>query len=290
MFIINLPYFSLEDIRLSMQSVRVKRIFGYDRVGYCFFNKEEFIKVEQDRDKVLFSCNEVQFFDNWFEYFDLSTDYKLLNSCARRAGGMLRNVAATSRGLHLLKQDPWEVILEESFFYKKSPKQAKQCLDDVSSCTTESKRRSIKGFGRVEWHPLPTPEQMGDSLDLIEWVCDSDTFSKCKKLVEWSKSHEMLLGDPTSHCFDAIRSELEKLDLADRSIDRIMAHGFGDTSIACVSKKSRSMLEKNLGMDLETVIEFNFANMASKASYVGDIMVKDSVSKKLQRQSYMEGR
>lgn len=73
----------------------------------------KYIKVTKNTDDiVLFSGVDAEEFNAvWYDYFDCSTDYNLIADSLEKSGYDIMNEAVkVSRGIRILKQDPWETL------------------------------------------------------------------------------------------------------------------------------------------------------------------------------------
>lgn len=277
MYVLTIPNFSLSDIFDSCQDLNARRVFGFERNGYLFLNGDDLLKVEQCKDRILLSCSDEQFYDKWFDFFDLSTDYSELNMIARRSKSKLSSAARRSQGLHLLRQDPFEVVLKEMLFAGRSPKQARLSIRDICEASTEQKGKTLKGYGYYRWHPMPTPDQLEGSVELLEWVCDTETFNRCVSIIEWSKCHRGLLISPESHSEEEVLTELYKLTKSSHLARRIAVFGWHMHWLDCTSRRQSELIERQTGVDVETMVEFEFGEWKSKAAYVGTVLALEQV-------------
>lgn len=279
MYALKIPNFNLQHIYDSLQDISIRRIFGFERHGFMFFVKDKMLKVEQIDDRCLFSCTDNDFYDMWFDFFDLSTDYSELNGIARKSRSDISIVARQGHGLHLLRQDPFECLLKEVLFDGRSPKQARESLELVCEASTEQRGKTLKGYGHLRWHPLPDPDQLESSLELLDWFCDSETVNRCVSIVEWSKCHRELLVNPEGHSEDEVNTELLKLGLSQHKVDRIKAYGWHIHSVDVTSKKQERLIERQTGVDVKTLVEFEFGDYAAKAAYAGTLLARDQAVK-----------
>nr|DAZ27103.1 MAG TPA: 8-oxoguanine DNA glycosylase [Caudoviricetes sp.] len=281
MYVLTIPNFDLSQIYESCQDISVKRIFGYERTAYLFFRGEDMLKVEQVGDRVLFSCTDDQFYDKWFDFFDLSTDYSVLNAMVNdvKSSKSIMDAARQSSGMHILSQDPWECILKETVFDGCKPSVAISRLESIKEASMKENGKTLKGFGYIKWRPLPNPDQLESSMELLDWFCDTEVVSMCISLVEWSKCHRELLVASGSHSKDEVRTELSKLGFSKHKVDRIMAYGFGFHDEPCFSEKQEKQIKLETGVDIETLMEFEMPDLSSKAAYVGTIMARQQAMK-----------
>ena len=65
---INVPYLNLDQIYNSGQ------VFSWIKFRdqkYVIPFKDQALKVEQQKDRLIMNCNEEQFYDIWYKYFDM---------------------------------------------------------------------------------------------------------------------------------------------------------------------------------------------------------------------------
>ena len=72
MFYMQIPFFSLDKTFESGQNLLWKKICDGK---YIVTHRNKIVQVEQNRDRFMFSCSQDDFYNIWFEYFDLGTDY-----------------------------------------------------------------------------------------------------------------------------------------------------------------------------------------------------------------------
>lgn len=132
--------------------------------GQCFRMNE----IEKDQwlcialDKVLlvspvcggysFSCEESEFNAFWKEYFDLSTDYEAFRNAIDENDTYLLNAAEAGKGIRILKQDPWEMLITFIISQRKNIPAIKASVEAICSRFGED-----LGFGI---YAFPTPEAL----------------------------------------------------------------------------------------------------------------------------------
>ena len=270
MYVLTIPNFDIWQTAETMQDINFVEKHGFDRHACFFFKGEDIMKVEQHGERFLFSCSDEKFYSDWFDFFDISTDYNVLQREAMKLpSAMVAGAARKSSGVHILKQDPFECLLKECMMVGCSPAKAREKLQSVKEATTEEKGRNIPNFTYMRWHPMPTPDQLREGLDLLDWFCDTKTASMCKTISEWAEGHRMLLKAPETHSEEDTEKELSKLGLSKHKVDRIMAFGFGYTNRSCLSVKASERFENEAGVDIDTAVEFCMPEWAGKSAYLG---------------------
>ena len=77
MFVIEVPYINLDQIYESGQ------VFSWIKLRdskYVIPFGNQALKIEQQKERLIMSCTDEQFYDIWFYYFDMDTDYLAINS------------------------------------------------------------------------------------------------------------------------------------------------------------------------------------------------------------------
>lgn len=116
--------------KLSIQgaTLMVENVIDFDTVnifecGQCFrwvrqedgsFNgivRDRLVNVSyQDGTLFITNSNEQDFIDIWYNYFDLGTDYSAIKALLAK-DDIMRAAIETGRGIRLLRQDFWEVLI-----------------------------------------------------------------------------------------------------------------------------------------------------------------------------------
>ena len=178
--------FDLDKIALSGQCFRVGRPGG----AYQFIHGRNVLILRHaggmDYDA---SCGEAAWDTVWRRYFDLDRDYAALRARHECDGPYVRAALNYGRGLRVLRQDPWEMLITFILSQRKS-------IPAISGCVEALARRwgdPIDGpAGTV--YAFPTPRQLRRAdeaalramglgyrapyvADAAARVCDDEAFS-----------------------------------------------------------------------------------------------------------------
>lgn len=145
--------FDLEKIALSGQCFRVRRFA--DGI-YRFIKGERVLYIKQlERDNYQVSCGDDEWHEVWEDYFDLSRQYAAIRKRAGENNGFISKAAAYSRGIRVLRQDPWEMLITFIISQRKN-----------IPAITRSVEALAQKYGRViktdyeTVSAFPTPEEM----------------------------------------------------------------------------------------------------------------------------------
>lgn len=172
MFVIEIPYFNLDQIYKTLQAPRwIKLKEGKYVVPY----RDKALKIEQQRDKfdwtnhrMILSCSEEDFYNIWFDYFDLKTDYISENNKIKRLGGKFKIPARRGCGIHILNQDWFEVCVYSTLISKVGLHKAAELMNKIAQTYGVEHKQSMREAGRVTWYEWPTPEAMLEKLNKEE--------------------------------------------------------------------------------------------------------------------------
>lgn len=167
MFIIEAPYFNLDQIYNSGQAPRwIKLKEG----KYIIPFKNKALKIEQKRDnfnfnkyRLMMSCSENDFYNIWFNYFDLRMDCLDENMKIKKLGGKFKVPANRGRGIHILYQDYFEAYIFAKLVVYAGYKKAADAMNHIAKVCGVKHIQSMREAGRITWYEWPTPEMILDN-------------------------------------------------------------------------------------------------------------------------------
>lgn len=169
MFVIEVPHFNLDHIYNSGQ---VPRWIKLKESKYVVIHGDKTLKIEQQRDRfdlnkyrLIMSCTEEEFYNIWFEYFDLRTDYLDQNAKIKKLGGKFKVIANRGSGIHIVKQDPFETYVFSKLIANVGYKKAFWAINHIAEACGKKHVQSMREAGRITWYEFPTPEMILESVD-----------------------------------------------------------------------------------------------------------------------------
>lgn len=131
-------YFDLRQIAASGQCFRMTETGP----GQFFVvSKDHALTVSQDGESLSFSCPEEEF-PFWENYFDLKADYGQYQASIDPEDSYLLAAAQAGRGIRILRQDPWEMIITFVISQQK---------------TIPKIREAVERLSAMYGHPIPGP-------------------------------------------------------------------------------------------------------------------------------------
>ena len=120
---------------------------------------DRFVTVREGKDDVRIDCSEAEFADFWREYFDLGCNYGEVIKSVDPGDFFLTEAAEYSRGLRILKQDPWEMLITFIISQRKNIPAITGCVEKISA-----EFGSPIGDGL---YAFPSPEQLAAAGDAL---------------------------------------------------------------------------------------------------------------------------
>lgn len=198
MFVIEIPYFNLNHIYDSGQAPRWICLSRSDeKAKYVIPYKGKALKIEQQRNKFdwtihrfVMSCSEQDFYDIWFNYFDLSFDYREENLHIKRLGKKFKIVANRGHGIHILNQDPFEAYVLSYLITKVGYEKAFKAINHISEICGIKHVQSMREAGRITWYEFPTPQMILENVDNLKRMGNVNKWlkSECESIIKGEHS------------------------------------------------------------------------------------------------------
>ena len=109
MTILKTDYFNLQQIADSGQCFRMLPLQGSEP-GYSVVSRGRYLEIYQQEETLTLHCPEKEIL-YWQDYFDLNTDYASMIASIDPKDTYLTQAAACGKGIRILRQEPWEMII-----------------------------------------------------------------------------------------------------------------------------------------------------------------------------------
>ena len=145
--------FDLGKITLSGQCFRVKLL---DEGMFRFVSGDHVIYIkETGNHQFSISCTKDEWEDVWIRYFDLNRSYRNLYYEEREKHDFVRRAMESGRGIRVLRQDPWEMLITFIISQRKSIPAISKSVEALA----EKYGHPIETDYEII-HSFPTPEEM----------------------------------------------------------------------------------------------------------------------------------
>ena len=168
MFIIQIPYLSLDQTFKSGQHLRWIKI-NDDK--FIIINGSKIVKVSQNRDRFCFDCTEAEFYDTWYDYFDIGTDYLLYNYRINNVDeDFVIESSNRGKGIRIIKQNIFEVTVASilDYLFDGNASLVDTTVDILCNICGKRHKNSIRDAGKIIWNEFPSVEQVLNKAD--KWM------------------------------------------------------------------------------------------------------------------------
>lgn len=184
--------FNLEKIAESGQCFR----FNKSGDGYSVVSEDKYLFVKQVSDfEYDFDCDKEDFENYWKDYFDLNTSYKgIRNLISKDEDEYLYNAAEYGKGIRILVQDPWEMLISFIISQRKNIPAIKASIEKL--CALAGRKIATDAEGK-DVFSFPIPEELSKvsmeelagcslgyrdkyvhraAMDVVSGACDLESF------------------------------------------------------------------------------------------------------------------
>lgn len=109
-------------------------------------------------ERFCFSCTRQEFNALWRHYFDLDVDYAAYRAKCLKQDRYLQQACAYGRGLRILRQDPWEMLISFIISQRKSIPAIRRAVEAL--CRTFGEERQN---GRQVYYTFPEPAALAEA-------------------------------------------------------------------------------------------------------------------------------
>ncbi|MGC4018468.1 MAG: DNA glycosylase [Muricomes sp.] len=159
-----IEYFDISQICDSGQCFRMGK---KDENTYFVIAGDKYVEVSQIGNQCTFRCAEEEFENFWKYYFDFDTDYEEYRKCISPRDSYLMNAAQFGRGIRILNQDLWEMIVSFLISQQNNIVRIRRCIQNI--CETYGEEKQSQD-GNI-YYSFPSPEVLAE--------LDEDALKEC---------------------------------------------------------------------------------------------------------------
>lgn len=190
MGVLKTPLFDIDKTLQTQQCLKFRKAWSIDGPKYVAVVGDKLCVANQYSRKgstfTFVMGSDDDYFDVWFDFFDLKHDYLWTDRKLRRCMGPVSYAQKMECGIHLLNVPEWQMLLE-SFFVSNLPRpRAAYWMEQLCAACCGVKRKNVPGLGSFIWTPVPTVEQFIDarSSGELEWYLPSGCIRKLNTFVD----------------------------------------------------------------------------------------------------------
>lgn len=250
MFVISIPYLSLDQLYSSGQVFRWRKIH---RGKYLIQDGHTILKAEQKGSNLMLSCSQQEFFDKWYYYFTADIDYEAVFDKAISVGGHVAKSAKLSRGVRVLRQDPFETIITFMLATATNIPRIKLMVNSLCMICGEKHKQAMEETGIVTWYEFPTAEQIlanESELDVCKMGYRKDNIVQfCMDIEEgWLSLDEL----QSMQYEDAKKYLMQFRGIGEKVADCICLYGLGHHQAFPVDVHIEHILNREYHCDYDT--------------------------------------
>lgn len=246
LFVLQSQNFDMWQTFKSKQTLRWRVVNDNDCLSYIISHRDKICLVkQQNHGRILFTGSEEDFYDVWFPYFNCQLNYADLNALAAHSLYPISIAAKQAKGVHLLSIDPWECVLENILWYRCSYTTARKRINSICQAIGIKHHKSFKGFGSITWYEVPSPDDILDNQEMLEWFCDHEMISLCASAAVWFKVflHYLTSSEDTIK-YDHLMHYCKQSKLMTKlQAERIARNGFSIQWPLCIPRKWKKRID-----------------------------------------------
>lgn len=149
------------DLKQIADSGQCFRMLPSPEGGYAIVSGGRLLHITQEGNQVCFQCSEEDL-PAWLDYFDCSTDYAAVIASVDPDDAYLTAAATAGRGIRILRQDPWEMIITFVISQQKTIPCIRQLVEAISR---RWGRLLVPGGpeDQAAVHAFPTPKELAQA-------------------------------------------------------------------------------------------------------------------------------
>lgn len=159
----HLNHFDITQILESGQVFRFEKISDH---SYLLNAKQKLIKITQQPDSssaIIYNTNISELDEVWIPYFDIDTNYAKIASKLASKDEHMAKAIEFGKGIRILHQDPWEMLISFIISQNKAIPHIKQCIRNISQ-QFGFPLEQINGEDQ-HYYSFPTPKELSRATE-----------------------------------------------------------------------------------------------------------------------------
>lgn len=255
MYLIDVPFLDLDQIYDSGQCFRWIKLREHK---YVIQMGDKAIKVEQAKERLILGCNDDDFYNIWFHYFDMQTDYSAVNARFKKMDEYFKICCNRARGVRVLMQDPFETLIAYSIMPGMNYEQVQYMMAAIAGRIGKQHKMALKDAGSVHWNEFPKAFEILENQDVLRKCVLNDKQAKivvklCQAIVDGDLDVELLgIMDNTQD----IRSRLSEFGIGNAIADCVGLHANRLLDTFPTSKLIKKAVDREFECDVDTFEEW----------------------------------
>lgn len=167
-------HFSISQICMSGQCFRMDALEGEKAGTVSLVAFGNYLEVRQNGNEICFDCTQDEYDAIWKDYFDMETDYAQIISSIDTDDTYLTAAARYGKGIRILNQDLWEMIISFIISQQNNIKRIRKCVHLLCERYGEKKTSG----GGIVYFDFPTPKALANARIDDLYACNLGYRSK----------------------------------------------------------------------------------------------------------------
>jgi len=186
---IQIPHLDLSETYNSGQHLRWIRCSDN---RFVVIHGNKCVRVTQSKDRFHFDCAEDVFYDVWYNYFDINTDYLRYNFMIKKADDdFIREASVRGSGIRIIKRDMFEVIITSLVddFFEGDVEYTDILIDSICSSFGKKHTSTIREIGKLFWFEFPSTHDFIKHKDELKTMVATDLYNKIISVCEFINNY-----------------------------------------------------------------------------------------------------
>lgn len=134
------------------------QVFRFNKINdnqYILVAKDRVLRIIEEDNEYIFKCSEKEYQNIWKDYFDMDTDYAKFSKNVPKEDEFLNSAIEYGKGIRILKQDKWEMLISFIISQRKSIPAIKSSIEKLAIKFGKEIEEGIFAF--------PTPKALADA-------------------------------------------------------------------------------------------------------------------------------
>lgn len=238
MFVIEVPFFDLNEIYKSNQAIRWKKV---NENKYIICHKDKIVLIQQFKDKKCLLCSEDEFYQTWFNYFDLkfdyyNSDYKLRIFSKKKLNPFFK--LKLNQNKRILRQDIFETMV---YYLLNKNNREEKFLKIIS--LGEKKKNTLQGM-KVNWNKFPTTDEIIKSINNLKFYLDDIEIKRILQLCNRLNLEQYDLENLRYFNEEVVYILLHRLIGNEKWCKKVMFYSLGFKDCFVISEEEKRIFKK----------------------------------------------
>ena len=188
------------------------------------------MKIKQEKDSILFYNTTLDDVERiWINYFDMNNDYNKIKDKLIQQDKLLKTAIEVKSGIHILKQDPFEILISFIVSQNKQIPHIKKVIENISRQFGEK----IQNEYEQEFYTFPSAKVLSNASEQSLKDCKAGfrvpyILDAANKVAKGEINIEVL---KSKYTYEIKESIMSIKGVGNKISDCVLLYGFGRTEV-----------------------------------------------------------